>query len=190
VTTFYTYLQVTLTEVVSANGAHDWHAAAIDLRMRQLADEGVPRSAIIDRMTAYVVDLGKIWNATTDEQLAALMEEAAEAERRKLARPYDDLPELPDAVKARLASLLGTAAQLQRDYQSVRDAGGTSAPVSWPPPLSRLHAQWDADRTDLVAALQGASVPRKAQDIILPALARIARQIDQLNAACRRREAR
>ena len=40
--------------------------------MRQLADEGVPRSAIIDRMTAYVVDLGEIWNAITDEQLAAL----------------------------------------------------------------------------------------------------------------------
>jgi hypothetical protein len=82
---------------------HRQRAAAMDLRMRQLADEGVPRSAIIDRMTAYVVDLGKIWNATTDDQLAALcdaypgfhayavlMEEAAEAERRKPARPYDE----------------------------------------------------------------------------------------------------
>jgi len=113
---------------------------------------------------------------------AVLMEEAAEAERRKLARPYDDLPELPDAVKARLASLLGTAAQLQRDYQSVRDAGSTSAPVRPPPLLSRRHAQWDADRTDLVATLQAAGVPRKAQDIILPALTRIAQQIDQLKA--------
>jgi hypothetical protein len=51
---------------------HRQLAAAIDLRMRQLTDEGVPRSAILDRMTAYIVDLGKIWNATTDEQLAAL----------------------------------------------------------------------------------------------------------------------
>ena len=75
---------------------HRQLAAAPDLRVRQLAEEGVPRSAIIERMTGYVVDLGKIWNATTDEQLAALcraypgfhsyaelMEEAAEAERQK-----------------------------------------------------------------------------------------------------------
>jgi hypothetical protein len=79
---------------------HRQRAAAMDLRMRQLAEEGVPRSAIIDRMTGYVVDLGTIWNGTTDEQLAALcdaypgfhayaglMEEAAEAEQRKPARP-------------------------------------------------------------------------------------------------------
>ena len=79
---------------------HRQLAAAMDLRVRQLADEGVPRSAIIERMAGYVVDLGKIWNSTTDEQLAALcreypgfhtyaelMEEAAEAERQKPARP-------------------------------------------------------------------------------------------------------
>jgi hypothetical protein len=90
---------------------HRSRAAAMDLRMRQLAEEGVPRSAIIDRMMAYVVDLGTIWNATTDEQLAALcneypgfhayatlMEEAAEAERQKPARPHDGLPELPNAL--------------------------------------------------------------------------------------------
>ena len=94
-------------------------AAAMDLRMRQLAEEGVPRSAIIARMTGYVVDLGTIWNTTTDEQLAALcrdypgfhtyaklMEEAAEAERQKPARPYDGLPALPDALKEQLSSLL------------------------------------------------------------------------------------
>jgi hypothetical protein len=64
-------------------------------------------SAIIERMTGYMPDLAKVWNSTTDEQLAALcceypgfhdyavlMEEAAEAERRKPAKPYDDLPEL------------------------------------------------------------------------------------------------
>ena len=39
-------------------------AAAMDLRMLQLAGEGVPRSAIIDRTTAYVIDLGEIWNVT------------------------------------------------------------------------------------------------------------------------------
>jgi hypothetical protein len=128
---------------------HRQRAAAIDLRMRQMAEEGVPQSAVIERMTAYVLDLGIIWNATTDEQLAALcreypgfhsyavlMEEAAEAERQKPARPYDDLPELPDTLKEHLTSLLSTAAKLERDYQSVLDAAGKSAPMSWQPPLS------------------------------------------------------
>jgi len=173
-------------------------AAAMDLRMRQLAEEGVPRSAIIDRMTAYVVDLGKIWNSTTDEQLAALcreypgfytyaalMEEAAEAERQKPARPYDDLPELPDTLKEQLSSLLSTAAKLERDYQSVLNAAGTPAPVSWLLPLSRLHAQWQADLTAFGAALQGAGLPQKSCDMVLPALERMAQQIGKLGARVR-----
>ena len=94
-------------------------AAAMDLRMEQLAAEGVPVSAVIDRMTGHVPDLHRIWTSTTDDQLvtlcreypgfhryAALMEEAAEAERRKPARPYDDLPELPDTLKEHLSALL------------------------------------------------------------------------------------
>jgi len=174
---------------------HRQRAAAMDLRMRQLADEGVPRSAIIDRMTAYVVDLGKIWNATTDDQLAALcdaypgfhayavlMEEAAEAERRKPARPYDDLSALPDALKEQLSSLLSTAARLERDYQFVLDAAGVSAPTSRLQPLSGLHAEWEADLTRFRAALQSAGVPPKARDMVLPTLERMARQIAGLKA--------
>jgi hypothetical protein len=170
-------------------------AAAIDLRMRQLTKEGVPRSAIIDRMTAYVVDLGEIWNATTDEQLATLcdeypgfhayavlMEEAAEAERKKPTRPHDGLPELPDALKEQLSSLLRTAAKLERDYQSALDAADTPAPMSPLPPLSGLHAQWQAGLTRFRAALQSAGVPLKARDMVLPALDRMARQIGELKA--------
>jgi hypothetical protein len=170
-------------------------AAAMDLRVRQLAEEGVPRSAIIERMTGYVVDLGRIWNSTTDEQLAALcrdypgfhtyavlMEEAAEAERQKPARPYDGLPEFPDALKEQLSSLLSTAAKLERDYQSVLDAAGTAAPTSWLLPLSGIHAQWQADLTRFKAAIQGASVPQKSRDMVLPALERMAQQIGKLEA--------
>lgn len=170
-------------------------AAAMDLRMRQLAEEGVPRSAIIERMAGYVVDLGTIWNATTDEQLAALcgeypgfhtyaalMEEAAEAERRKPARPYDGLPELPDALKEQLSSLLGTAAKLERDYQSVLDAAGTAPPADWRVPLDRLHAQWQADLVRFRAALQAGGVPQNSRDMVLPALERMAQQIGELEA--------
>lgn len=181
-------------QTTSGHG-HRSLAAAMDLRMRQLTEEGVPRSAILDRMTAYVADLGKIWNAATDEQLAALcdeypgfhayaalMEEAAEAERQKPARPYDDLPELPDAVRQQLSSLLSTAAKLERDYQSALNAAGTSAPVARLLPLDRLHAQWETDLADFGAALQGAGVSQKSQDRVLPALERMAHQIAGLKA--------
>jgi hypothetical protein len=87
-------------------------AAAMDLRMRQLAEEGVPTQAIIGRMTGHLVDLQKIWTSTTDKQLsmlcdeypafyhfATLMEEATAAESQKSSRSYDDLPELPAVIK-------------------------------------------------------------------------------------------
>jgi phosphoglycolate phosphatase-like HAD superfamily hydrolase len=171
----------------------------MDLRVRQLTDEGVPRSAIIERMTGYAVDLGTIWNATTDEQLATLcreypgfhtyaelMEEAAEAERQKPTRPYDGLPALPDAIKEQLSSLFSTAAKLERDHQSVLDAAGTAAPTSWRLPLGTRHAQWQADLARFRAALQDAGVPQKSRDMILPALERMAQQIGKLEARFQR----
>jgi hypothetical protein len=174
---------------------HRQLAAAMDLRMRQLAEEGVARSAIIDRMTAYVVDLGKIWNSTTDDQLAALcreypgfytyatlMEEAATAERQKPARPYDDLPALPEALKQQLSLLLSSAAKLERDYQSVLNAAGPSAPTSWYLKLSQLHAQWQADVTRFSAAIQDANLPQPSCDILLPTLERMAQRIGELQA--------
>jgi len=173
-------------------------AAAIDLRMRQLAEERVPRSAVIARMTGYVIGLGTIWNTTTDDQLAALcreypgfhtyaalMEEAAEAERQKPARPYDDLPPLPDALKEQLSSLFGTAAKLERDYQSVLDAAGTAPPAEWLLPLDRLHAQWQADLTRFRVAIEDAGVPQTSRDILLPGLDHLAQQIAKLEARVR-----
>jgi len=173
---------------------HRQLAAAIDLRMRQLAEEGVSRPAIIGRMAGYVGDLAKIWNTTSDAQLAALcdeypgfhtyatlMEEAAEAERRKPARSYDGLPEFPDALKQQLSSLLSTAATLERDYQSVLDA---RSPAASPELLSlgKLHTQWQADLARFIAAIQDASVPQASRDLVLPLLERMAQQIAEREA--------
>jgi hypothetical protein len=165
----------------------------MDLRMRQLAEEGVATEAIIGRMTGHLVDLQKIWTSTTDEQLAmlcgeypafyqfaALMEEAAAAERQKSSRSYDDLPELPAAIKEQLAALLGTAARLERDYQSVLDAARAPVPPDWLAPIVKLHAQWTADFARFRDALKSAGVPRKSHDIILPVLDGMARRIGEL----------
>ena len=78
--------------------------------------------------------------------------------------------------------MLGTAAKLERDYQSVLDAAGTGAPTSWRLPLARLHAQWQTDLTRFTAAIQDAGVPQKSRDLVLPALERMAQQISELEA--------
>jgi hypothetical protein len=168
-------------------------AAAMDLRMRQLAEEGVPTQAIIGRMTGHLVDLQKIWTSTSDKQLAilcaeypgfhrfaTLMEEATAAESQKSSRFYDGLPELPAVIKEQLAALLGTAARLERDYQSVLDAARAPVPPDWLAPIVKLHAQWTADFARFRDALKSAGVPRKSHDIILPVLDGMARRIGEL----------
>jgi hypothetical protein len=110
------------------------------------------------------------------------MEKAAEVERKKPARSDDDLPELPDALKQQLSSLLSTAAKLERDYQSVFNAAGTSAPAAWLLPLGRLHVQGEADLTRFRTALQGAEVSQKSQDMVLPAIEGMAQRIGNLKA--------
>jgi hypothetical protein len=167
-------------------------AAEMDLRMEQLAAQGVAVSAVIDRMAGYVPDLQRIWTSTSDDQLAslcreypgfyryaALMEDAAAAERQKPTRPDDDLPELPDALKEHLSALLSTSTKLERNYQAVLDAADAAAPASIGP-LIELRADWEADLRRFKAALQPAGVPQKSHEIILPALDRIARRIVEL----------
>jgi hypothetical protein len=170
-------------------------AAEIDVRMRQLAEQGVPPSAIIERMATYVVHLQKIWTSTGDDELAALcreypgfhdyavlMEDAAEAERRKPTRPNDGLPELPDGLKEQLSSLLSGAANLERDYQSVLDAAGAPAPAAWLAPHGRRYAEWEADLARFTATMQSSTIPQRSRDLVLQALHGIARRVVELKA--------
>src|SRR5260370_28731393 len=93
----------------------------------------------MERMGGDLRELHRIWVGTSDHQLAtlcndfpgfsryaSLMEEAADAERRKASRPYDDVPELHDSLKDAMAALLVTAATLERSYQEALDADKSS----------------------------------------------------------------
>lgn len=168
-------------------------AAAMDLRMRQLAEEAVPVTAVLDRMAGHLLDLHRIWTSTSDDQLvalcrdfpgfhrfAAIMEDAAVAERQKPSRSYDDLPELPDSLKEGLASLLGTAAGLERDYQAVLDATGVPAPSQWIEPIIRRQSGWERDLARFRTAVQSAGIPQKSQTILLPMLERMSQRIVEL----------
>ena len=163
-------------------------AAAMDLRMRQLAEEGVPAPAIIGRMVGYLPELQKIWTSTTNEQLAALCREypgfyryaaLMEEGAAKATPSYQDLPELPDSLKQQFATLLRNAAKLERGYQSALDAGARpgSAPIA---DMMAVHRQWSAALTRFKAALQVPTVPQKSRDMIMPTLEGMAQRIAQL----------
>ena len=114
-------------------------AAGMDLDIQHLAREGLQGPAMIERMVSHLPDLARIWSGASDDQLATLcqefpgfrqyarlMEEAAVLERSKPSRCYDDLPELPDALKEVVAALLATAATLERRYGAVLDADSSA----------------------------------------------------------------
>ena len=130
-------------------------AAAMDLDIQHLAREGVHGPVMIERMVGHLPDLQQIWTGASDDQLttlcqefpgfhqyARLMEEAAERERSKPSRPYDDLPELPDALKDRMAALLTTAATLERLYRAVLDADPSAERQFEVIDVNRLHSAW------------------------------------------------
>jgi HPt (histidine-containing phosphotransfer) domain-containing protein len=54
--------------------------------------------------------------------------------------------------------------------------------MSWQPPLSGLHAQWEADLTRFRVTIQDASVPQKSRDMVLALLDRMAQLISKLEA--------
>jgi hypothetical protein len=175
-------------------------AAAMDLRVRQLAAEGVPGPAVIERMVGHLPDLQRIWTSAPDEQLAmlcreypgfyryaTLVEEAAEAERQKTTTSYQDLPELPDSLKQQLSSLLVNAAKLERGYQSVLDAGDRPGSRQRIIEMVALHRKWGADLTRFRVALQSSDIPQTSRDIVTPALERMSQRIAQLEARAQAR---
>ena len=157
-------------------------AAAMDLRIQQLTAEGVHEPQIIERMVGHLPDLHQIWIGTSDNQLVMLcnefpgfhryvrlMEEAAEAERRKTSRPYEDLPELPDSLKDAMAALLVTGATLERSYQAVLDADKSPERQLKVNELNKLHRTWLADLEHFTFVLKRSAIPKMAVDIFVDA---------------------
>jgi hypothetical protein len=165
-------------------------SAAMDLDIQHLAREGVHGPVMIERMVGHLPDLQQIWTGTSDDQLttlcqefpgfhqyARLMEEAAERERSKPSHPCDDLPELPDALKDRMAALLTT---LERRYRAVLDADPSTEREFEVIDLNRLHRAWLADLEQCTSLLQRSAVLQKTIDIFLAAFHRIDARIAQV----------
>lgn len=168
-------------------------AAAMDQRVQQLAAAGVRGPALIERMAGHLPDLHRIWTGASDHQLAALcteypgfyqyaslMEEAAEAERKKPTAAYRGLPELPDVLKLLLAKLLTDAATLEREYQAVIDVTNRRGIDTQLHELNQRYRNWLGNRERFVVALKEAGVPKIAWEVVRPAIDQMADRIAQL----------
>jgi hypothetical protein len=178
-------------------------AAAIDLRVQQLAVQGVSDSALVDQMIGYMSGLQRLWTSTTDEELAALcrdypgfaryatlMEEVSEAMRTGVGVPagIKQLPPLPDHLKRALEKLLTDGAALECGLQQQSDessAGRSKANLAQCLPhetfdLDALYRQWRPAIAQLVAEVRAAELPQQTQRLMLQALENMASRIDSL----------
>ncbi len=111
-------------------------AAAIDLRVRQLAVNKLSDSALVDLMVGYMADLQRLWTSTTDEELAALcdeypgfvryatlMENVSEALRSGVDVPahVKHLSPFAEPLKRKIEKLLTDGAALERSFQQRLD---------------------------------------------------------------------
>jgi hypothetical protein len=169
-------------------------AAQMDQHMQQLAAQGVRDApAIINRMMGYVPDLHKIWIGTTDDQLIALsnefpgfyryaflMEEASEAERSKVSRPYDGMARFSEQHKQLAAQLLTTAATLERGYQAL---SGSANPEDVQPrakEMDELRRQWLSDLERFKHALRAQGAEPMVLEYVNEAFGRLAERIEKL----------
>jgi hypothetical protein len=115
-----------------------------------------------------------------NDRYASLMEEAADAERRKASRPYNDVPELHDSLKDAMAALLVTAATLERSYQEALDADKSPEWRLQMNELNKLHRKWVADLEYFTYVLKRSEVPKKTVDIFVDAFDPMAKRIAQM----------
>ena len=169
-------------------------AAKMDQHMQQLAAQGVNDApAIINRMMGYVPDLHRIWVETADDQLIALsdefpgfyryaviMEEASEAERNKVSRPYDGMAPFSEQHKQQAAQLLTTAATLERGYQALLGSSNVQVVRPQVNEMDKLHRQWLSDLESFKSSLRAQGTEPMALEYVNEAFGRLAERIKKL----------
>jgi len=110
-----------------------------------------------------------------------LMEEAAEAENKKVATAYGHVPELPASLKAPVSQLLTKGAALERGFQTVLDAREPCDMWVEIDILEDQYQEWTAQRARLSDAFRSANMPGEAYGILMRVFEPMAQRIDQLH---------
>jgi hypothetical protein len=166
-------------------------AAAMDLRVAQLACEGVRGAVLLDRMATYLPQLHRIWIEATDEQLASLsaqypgfyqyallMEEAFAADRPN-PHEHPQVPLASDKLKSLFEALMKDASTLELEYQSVQDNARRGDAARRSAKLNGQHDAWMKDFEGFKNALRAEEAGRDALQQLHPTLDAIAQRIEE-----------
>lgn len=182
-------------EVPGGNTVFDENraASAINQRVLQLEAKGVNGRALLEHMVGHILDLQRLWSTASDESLARLcqrypglrrygllMEEAAEAEKKKASTGYSHLAQLPESVKPTVAQLLNLGASLERGLQAVIDAHGQRDTSIEDSLLETNHQQWTAKLAGLSGELRGVGVPEESHALMMTIFEPMAQRINHL----------
>lgn len=108
------------------------------------------------------------------------MEEAAEAERNKVSRPYDGTAEFSEQHKQLGVQLLTTAATLERGYQAVLGSRNLQAVQAQASELDKQHRQWLSDLEGFKSSLRSQGAEPKVLEYVNEAFGRLAERIKKL----------
>jgi hypothetical protein len=182
-------------EVPGGNAVFDENrvASAINQRVLQLEARGINGNALLEHMVGHVLDLQRLWSTASDESLARLcqrhpglcrygllMEEAAEAEKKKAPTGYSHLPQLPESVKPTVAQLLSLGASLERGLQAVIDAHEQRDTSIEDALLDTNFQQWTAKLAGLSGELRSVGVPEESHALMMTIFGPMAQRIHHL----------
>lgn len=172
----------------------DEMAAAMDLRMQQLAAQGVSKQVAVERMMGFVPQLRHIWSSATKRQLARLCEkyprfytfaclcdEVAEAIQQHPGAGDDPLG-LPEALVQSFSVLFANAAALETSYQACLDADDRGNLTQQLGGLSAMHRAWLQDLERVLNELMRFGVPQDVMEYIVQTMEDTRRRIAALEA--------
>ncbi|HUB47965.1 MAG TPA: hypothetical protein VMB73_23550 [Acetobacteraceae bacterium] len=135
-------------------------------------------------------DLHRIYSTTSDrtlrdlcrrfpgfERYARLMEEVSEQNQAMVAagtHPYDDLPELPEPLKASLLHVLGAAAELE--FQAAVEGGRDDQAER----LTAMRRRWADGLQKLVHDFRSSDLPPRTQALVQQVVKAAAERIERM----------
>ena len=155
-------------------------ASAINQHVLQLEAKGINGNTLLEHMVGHILDLQRLWSTTSDETLirlcqrypglgryGELMEEAAEAVKKKASNEYSHLPKLPESVKPTVAQLLSLGASIERGLQAVIDDHGRRDTSIEEALLDTNLQQWTAKLAGLSGELSRVGVPKESRALVM-----------------------
>ncbi|WKB55980.1 hypothetical protein [Eleftheria terrae] len=173
--------------------AHDQMAAAIDLRMKQLAAQDAPLEVVLDRMLGFLPSLRQVLEGSTEPALDELYKRYAGfrafaclwTHATWLSQPpwHDGQPfNLPKALHEPFSAMLSTTAALEMAFQACLDSNESDALAQQLATLSGMHVEWLRQAKQVINDLAGLDIPFDITQYITDSVTDAADRIRMLEA--------